>query len=574
MNVARRGTAAVICVIGLFSGGCGEKKVATSRSAGPAEMSARESEASLLVTLETAPDFERVKAALTQLDAIDLSVKDRPQPSADDVKETARTLRLTEAEAGEYAQKTFTPADAAYLDQSLLLRAAVRALDLSGKTPPEQARLVFEWVCRTVYVSDRVPYPGAPGLTLEAGQGTVLGRAYLMLAAWQQIGLTGCFIGPKAFTGAAPFAPSQVPGEPATTAPVKLCGVKVGKDLFLFNPATGEALPGPAGKGPATWAELTANFELAKDIAGVGQISQWQVFCAAPLQSLTARMAWLQERDPGHVGVAVAVDLPKVIKEFRTDIGTPAVHLWLPETDPLAVSPWRVTERYTEGERRAGQPTPLRDEHKIQLVPLELLPQTNLAGLPLGSIRFEYAVPFMNLHYGQNAAMQRLIRGQFKEATSQLSEVRANADAAKVRAGQDPQLKADFAKWGDTLQNLSANVERAKKNDPAAEPAARQALDQFVRQPRNADTQRAWVMGHAARPLVAETSYLLALCVHERTLRLQARSAAADPAAWKVVLDWWDRYLDASAQVSAPVKGRDEQAKRLRAQAVALSAKK
>jgi len=571
MTLARRGVSAVILALGVCGVGCAEKKkIVTTQSSAADDVSTRDAEASLLATLEATPDFDHCKAALNQLDAIDQSVKGRPRPAAADVQETAKLLRLTQAEAGEYAQPTFTNADAGYLEQSLFLRSAVNALELSGKPPLDQARLVFEWVCRTVYVSDRVKWPGAPGLTLEAGQGSALARAYLILAAWQQVGLHGCFIGPKSLKDAAPFSPGD-----GTAAPVRLCGVKVDKNLYLFNPATGEPLLGPAGKTPVTWAELSANLELAKDVAGVGQVSQWQVFYAAPLQAITARMAWLQGRDPGHVGAVLAVDLPRLLKEFAADLGPKTVQLWLTESDPLSVSPWRVQERYAEVDRKGAQATAPRDEHKILLVPLELLPTINLEGLPLGSIRFEFAMPFMNLHYGPNAAMHLLARGQFKEATTQLSEVRMQADAAKTRAARDPQLQADFVKWADQLQAFSAALARAQqRNDAAAEANARQSLDAFVRSPRNLETQRVWVTGKAAKPLLAEANFMLALCVHERTLRLRQWTGTPDPGAWKVALDWWDRYLDASAQTGEAFESRDAHAKKLRTQAAGLAGQK
>ncbi|WP_020469270.1 hypothetical protein [Zavarzinella formosa] len=561
----------------LFSAlvGCNNKKPATTRSAATAEVSLRDTEATTLAPLEATPDLEHCKLALTQLDASDRSVAGRSQPTPEEIQDIALKLRLTEAEANEFAQKTFSPTDAAYLEQSLMIRAAVRGLEISGKTPLEQARIVFDWVCRTVYVNDRVPQPGPPGLTLEAGQGTALARAYLMMAVWQQIGLTGCFIGPKDMRDMPPYMPAE--GGKGTSAPVRLCGVKIGKELFLFNHVIGEPLFGKDRSTPVKWSELTSNPELAKEIADVSQVSQWKAFLSFPLSALSSRMAWLQGYDPGHIGVALALDYPKLLKEFQTDLGATAVDGWFPsiDQDRNAVSPLRVLNRYSSEEAKGNRLPMIRQEHKVVLVPFEFLPQTGLAGMPLGSIRAEFAMPFMNLHFGQNSATQHLIRGQFKEATTQLSDVRSMAEFARTRSEQDPMLKADFAQWSETLQNLSANVLRAgQKGGQVEEAVARQRLEEFFRTPRNLEIQKAWVLGYASRPLLAESNFLLALCVHERTLRMQTRTGTPDPTAWKTVLDWWERYLDSASQVNGPYQNRDAQAKRLKAQAEEFAAKK
>ena len=206
---------------------------------------------------------------------------------------------------------------------------------------------------------------------------------------------------------------------------------------------------------------------------------------------------------------------------------------------------------------------------------MEMLPQTGLGGLPLLSIRSEFATPFINLHFGQNSASHHLIRGQFKEGTTQLSDVRSMAEIARTRSEQDPALRANFQMWSQQLQSLIADVSRStQRGDQAQEVAAKQNLDSFFKDQRNQEVQRAWVLGYASRPLLAESNYLLALSVHERTNRLQLKSAKPDPNAWKTVVDWWNRYLDSAAQTEGGFPKRDEQALRLKALAEGLAAGK
>ena len=560
--------------------GCGAKKTATVKSTVQPKATLQESEANTLAPLDTTPDLEHCRSALQQLDASDESLKGRPEEKPEDLRNLAAQLRLGDAERTELGQKTFTSSDALYLEQALLVRTAIRSLDVQGKPPVEQARLVFDWVCRMVYVNDRVPWPGPPGITMEAGQGVGLSRAYLLMAAWQQIGLTGCFIGPKSLGTTPAFLPGQSVGDKGVLAPVRVCGVKIGKDLYLFNHISGKPLTGKTPAAPLTWADLTANLELGKEVADIGQVSQWNVFLSFPAQAFTRRMKWLQDRDPGRIGVALSVDYAAQLAEFKKDVGEAIVDGWfLPrEADKFGVSPQRVISKYASEDGKGSGPnrgSMARQEHMITSVPMEMLPQTGLGGLPLLSIRSEFATPFINLHFGQNSASHHLIRGQFKEGTTQLSDVRSMAEIARTRSEQDPALRANFQMWSQQLQSLIADVSRStQRGDQAQEVAAKQNLDSFFKDQRNQEVQRAWVLGYASRPLLAESNYLLALSVHERTNRLQLKSAKPDPNAWKTVVDWWNRYLDSAAQTEGGFPKRDEQALRLKALAEGLAAGK
>lgn len=550
--------------------GCGNKKSTATKAARTAQMSLQETEASYLAPLDSSPDFDKCKTSLMQLNSYDESVARRPEPSSEELRELTAKMKLADQEADEVKQKTFVTSDAAYLEQSLTIRAAIRSLDLASKSPLEQAKEVFDWVCRTVYLSDRVPWPAPPSVTLEAGQGVHLGRAYLLQAAWQQIGLNSCFIGPRLAESAA-FVAGEVAGDKGTLAPVRLCGVKIGKEVYLFNHVKGEPVLGKDGKSILKWSELSVNLELGKDIADVGQVSQWKVNLCLPMQAVAKRMNWLEENDPGKIGVKLYIDYLALLKEYQKDLAPSPVDGWFMtrEKDPVGVSLQRIINRYSVDEGKGTNKVPrIRQEHQLALVPFELLPQVGLEGLPLGTIRAEFASPFINLHNSQNSAMQHLIRGQFKEATTQLSDVRALAETARTRAEQDTNLKSNFAKWTVVLKTLVDNMARANRaGDSGGELSARQELEAFIKNPQSADVQRAWIWGNASKGLLAESNYLMALSVHERTLRLQTRDAKADPNAWKTVVDWWDRYLDSAAQAGGPYASRDAHAKSLREKA-------
>ncbi|MGL6097344.1 MAG: hypothetical protein ACRC7O_16285, partial [Fimbriiglobus sp.] len=101
-----------------------------------------------------------------------------------------------------------------------------------------------------------------------------------------------------------------------------------------------------------------------------------------------------------------------------------------------------------------------------------------------------------------------------------------------------------------------------------------------------------------ADPGAAETTYLLALCMHEQAERAQGRrdavtataatatgrtkdaadraaQSAADKArdAWAEARDWWARYEPYAAAQNAGYPGRADHARRLAARAAALAAK-
>lgn len=560
-----------------FICGCSEKKSSVSKQTNSTETNLRETELGFLAALESTPELERCKASMSQLDALDPSVASRPETTADQAAFAAKTFRLTPEELGEFTQKTFNLADAAYLEDCLLIRSAVRGLDLGGKPAIEQAKLIAEWVCRTVYLSDRVPWPGTPGFTLEAGQGTTLARAYTILSAWQQVGLSGCFVGSNKLVDTPAFTPGADGTDRGTPAPVRMIGLKDGKNVVLFNLTTGQTLKNKAG-APLTWAELKSDVTLGQEVADVAQIVQWKLFLSAPFSSMTARMKWLQDYDPGRIGVKLAIGLQKLLDEYRTDVGTDQVDAWFPPLIPNNlddVSYLRVHSRYALSESANTKVISIRTRHKLNLAPLEFIPQINLSPLISFRIRLDFASQFLSLHYGANAAAHHLIRGEFKEATTQLGDVRLLADSARTRAEQDPQLVRNFQMWGERLQALSTALLRAQQQgDTAGEANARQAMDAFLRDPANGDSQRAWIMGNAARPLLAESTFLLALSVHERTLRFQKRTGSVDPGAWKTVIDWWERYLDIAAQINSIYPQRDAHAKNLKAQAEAMNSKK
>jgi hypothetical protein len=542
--------------------GCDSKRPPTSPGDRPAATSAREGEAAALAELEAKPDAEHCRTALQQLDNLD-SAGARPVLADAERADLGAFLRLTPAEANEAGQRTFSQTDAAYLEECMLVRAGVRSLRIDARPPLERAQLGFDWVCRMVYLDDRWPAPANAWNTLQGGSGLALSRAYVVLAAWQQLGLDGCVVGPPELEKAASVSAADPtdPASRATYAPVRACAVKVGADLFLFDPAAGRAVPSPDGKSPLTLAQAKARPDAAKDLAKADEVKGWQPFLAPSLPGLARRMEWLERLNPGNVSPRLFVDARRQRAEFAQDLGGTAVKAWNPDGDPYSAG--RVLARYGAEEPTGRTKLALRDAYRLAQAPLEQLPKINLTGVALVHVSESFRRPFDALRYAPHSARDLILRGQFTEATTALAGVKDTVANARARLDQDKTLERDFKAWADEFQDLSAGIIRAEREDPARLGEATRALNQFMAQPRNQDIERSYVLGHAARPLAADVAFLTATAVHERAERARLEGTGQAASHWRNAAEWWQRFLDASVQAKSPYPARERHAQAL-----------
>lgn len=512
-------------------------------------------EAAALAGVETQQDAARCRAMLQQLDAQE-GAGSRPTVTDAERAELTSLFRLTPAEVAELGQATFSQNDAAYLEECLLVRAGTRALRIDGRPPAEKARTGFEWACRMVYRDERTPWPANPWTTLEGGSGVALSRAYVVLAVWQQLGLDGCLVGPPALKSTAGYAELVTPIDIRKTyAPVRACGVQIGPDLLLFDPAAGKPLTGPDGKDVLSLARAQQQPEAAKSF-DAEEVKTWKPFAAPPLSGLSKRMEWLEQRNPGGLGAKLYVN----VAALRERLGGPACEVWDAGGDGYSAS--RILARFA-GEDASGKGSiALRDQHRLAMTPIERLPRTSLNGRALEQLTATFLAQFGALRYVPNTPRDLLVRGQYREAISALDDVKVLVDNARTRADQDPNLQRDFDRWTRELQELTARALRPDAGDPNGTQAQRN-LEQFRNNPRNKDVERAFVLGNAARPLAAEVSFLTAQCVHERAERAQAEGSDQAKAQWRNAAEWWQRFLDASAQANSPFPAREPHARHL-----------
>lgn len=542
----------------LFAIGCEDKKAKTN--AGVATGPSADAEAQAVLALETQQDQAHCRTVLQQLDNLP-SIANRPAQSTTELDDIRRFLQLSASEATEVGQANFSQTDAEYLEECFLVRSGVRSLRQDGRPPLEQAQAAFDWVCRLVFVEDRVAWPAPTWMTLQTGSGVALSRAYVIISAWQQLGLDACLIGPPKLKTTASYN-DQVrgPGGKPTYAPIRACGVKVEKEIYLFDPVTGKALAAADGRSVLTLAQVRANPELARS-SSADEAKTWQIFFSPPLSSLSARMDWLQRLNPGNANVKLHVDIRKVRDTMKADFPGIPCEGWNPPNDPY--TPTRVLALYsTEGESDRTKISH-RDLHRMRMIPLEHMPRTNLAGAPLEYLLQMYVAPFSSLCFLPDSPRDLMLRGQFQQATSSLDRTKQMVENSRTRLEQDKDVQKDFDAWSESFRTLFAQVNIARTSNPAGLATANKALEDFRNQPRNRDIERAFILGNAAKPLSASITYLMASSVHERAERTQRDSPAQAIAQWKNAEEWWGRFLDASAQTNGVQPARDAHAREL-----------
>lgn len=545
---------AVVCVV-LAAVGCDSKKPTSGGGAAPATVGA-EAEGTALAGLETQQTAAQCRTVLQQLDNLDTPGA-RPVFSETEREELKTLLRLSPAEATEVAQNNFTVTDSAYLEECLLIRAGLRGLKFDGKPAIERARIGFDWACRQAVNDDRLLWPSPPWWTLQGGSGIPLSRAYLILAVWQQLGLNGCLVGPPALKTTMSLTPNKADPEGTPLyAPVRACGVKIEKDVLLFDPDSGQPILSADGKSVLTLAQAKASADLVKKFDSAEDAATWLPYLAPPLAGLSKRMEWLESKNPGVVGVKLFVDARAQRALLNAD-GT-ACEAWNVPDDPF--SPPRIIGRYAAEEAKPNAPTTLKDRHRVGMVPLEHFPRTNLTKNLAAELNFLFARPFEMLRYTSGSPRDLMLRGQFREATASLEETKKLVDNARDRMEQDATLRRDFEEWGKQYFELNTKYLRARRDDPAEAPIAEKELTNFRSQPKNVDVERAFVWGNASRPLGAEVAFLMASCVHERAERAQLEGSSQAVGHWKNASDWWGRFLDASAQAQTPFLSREKHA--------------
>jgi hypothetical protein len=526
-------------------------------------------------TLRKQPDLGGARQVVSQLTA-DLANNPKAEAPAalppDAVKQLADLLRLTPGETKEISGGTYTTLDAAYLGECLLLRDAVRSLDLGNHSPERKAQLAFAWVCRQVYlrqgvirVGNGLTYspPLPPQYALLRGYGTGLDRAYVFLAALQQLGFDGCLIGPPGREQAPSIA---IENDKPTKGPFWAVGARTADgQVLLFDPWRGQPFPGPNG-GVGTLAEVLANPDQMKpwmedkntpwDVSAA-DVKAATAYVAVPFMAVTPRMKMLEEKVAAEVGVKAYRNPVEAVARLG-----PAAKVWA-SPDPFCLT--RALASFLPTEDGGTDATPVKELRLLDQVsrfgqvPSELYaPPPDIAAPELqAGLRTRFVVRFLEWVVDANPR-EKIHRGQFNEVIRGMIDREQKLNALRDRSRGAAVTEGDLAKWTQTANELYQSLSAARLPQNAGNlPAAQAALEQF------------WGQGGAVVQQIedttmvpvglAEVGYFVAVCKHEQAERAGIRMHRTPPAdkgraeaeratkeAWAVAKDAWGRYLAAA----------------------------
>jgi hypothetical protein len=208
-------------------------------------------------------------------------------------------------------------------------------------------------------------------------------------------------VGPPSLkdTQAVAFDPTD-PQSPPTYAPVRACGVKINKDVYLFDAATGKPMSTPDGNGILTLAQARANPTAISGLKPADEAKDWRPFLVPPQPALARRMN-VERFRPGNSAVKLHIDILKQKAEFANDLGGVTCDVWNPKGD--AFTPTRILAKIINEDPGSRVKAPIRDLYFIAIVPLNQRPKTTLEGAPLEYLLQSFVQPFATLRSAPNS---------------------------------------------------------------------------------------------------------------------------------------------------------------------------
>jgi hypothetical protein len=604
-----RWTALVPCVFCLLLlTGC-TRTAPTSPSTQRTSSGDSDSQEQAFDALNKATDVPTCRGALQQLNVdLERHLERKAAPLTEERRRLFEDKRLFGLEPDEFKEvenPNFTLLDAQYLELAFLLRDAVRAAELDEGTPAEQAAASFAWVVRQIRLRENTGSPAPPQLVLRLGRGSALERSLVFLALLDQLGvirkagspahkddLFGCLVG---YPGS--------DGQPVFWA----CGAVVhdgpARQVHLFDPRLGLALPGPGGQGVATLAALQAKPDLLQQLTTdeqhrhdvtPEQVRASVVYLAPSLSALAPRLGALQEQL--HAG-GLDVSLPDPVEALAALRETAP----LPEGKPPPVDVWRpalrVQRQFWPAEEGGTDNTNQAQRRIHELVPIHLLPPfVKQLGEPGQRLHMYFRKQFIEFPLDPRMPREMVLRGHFQEAAVELVKTRDRLRDQKARFETAADLQEKVRGWCDEIIIAQAGLIQAEQKNARAGGKDREA-QAAVDEAKN-KVEAVWKQGTeplsilldglCAQARGPEVTYLLALCMHEQAERLQARLSrlqrAGNPLpedevkavreAWIDAGSWWDALVaeapPAGVTAVRVLRGRAREAQGDRAGAVAL----
>jgi hypothetical protein len=542
-------------------------------------------------------DLNSCRAALQQINThiSQPGAARAPAAPAEQLAALRQQLGLDAAAFEEIAATSFSLLDAHHLTYCLLMRDAARSLDVQSgsrtggdeRAPLDKATAAFDWVVRQVRPPDRRAADGPPDWVLRRGRGTEMDRALAFLGLLPQ--LNGPDGRPAGLAGALVFCPAKDPKQMRLWA----CGVVLpgGKDLYLFDPRLGLAVPGPGGKGVATLAQarqgdvlrqLDASGGPAYDVtAEQAKAANIQLFY--PISALAPRQRYLQDQVlPPVVEVRLAADLRGDLERVKAAAAAgadkpPEVGVW-----KLGLMRWREFLVPDEGGTAKPEPFALRnlfgftdprDETVVRMTPqmyftYDLVPwqhfpkefRSNIDmpyNIGLGQrVREIFSRPWFEGVLAGGGSRDLLLRGRFPQAAKLLVAEQEKRRDQQRQSDEAGDLTARLNEWIAEANRAYANqLRRAKGGSPQEQEEAAKAVEELWGIEK-VEPVFLLLTGALARPRGAEVTIQLGLCKQEQAERMQARldllsrggakPSAADlrklQDAWRDALGWWNDF--------------------------------
>ncbi len=508
----------------------------------------------------------------TALQQINTFLSQNPQGALSPVprEELKKGLGLDEEELGEIATPTYTALDGSYLEQCLLLRDGVQALQMRGGelSPLKRATAAFHWTMRQVRLEEH-PFLLAPSsYVLRRGWGSSLERGLVFLELLRQVSpareLQGCLV----------YCPDD-----KTNSRLWACGVIVGggSEIHLFDPRLGLPLPGLAGQGvatlrqahkdPAVLGQLTVSdkrYDVTAEQAGRAEL---RLVCS--LSSLAPRMELLQDKllgaaCPVRLAASAPDEFQRLRQAARAELGKEAVVLaW---QEPLPGGPRDgagLLRRFLPPEEGGcDKPNPEELPRKQQFayslqgttIPS---PFNDIQKFPpnaeLGRrVHLLFRYPVLESVIDSSKPRTLILKGHFSKANRALVDEQDRLMRSLGQRSAAGELRGELDDWVNEMIRLYAEEARQARTNPAQVPEIRREIDEKW----NKATALGLLFAEATAPTrLAQLRYLQGLSKQEEAERKQAWMESRKPGGvnpdeaketrdtWVDALDNWEKFL-------------------------------
>ncbi len=235
----------------------------------------------------------------------------------------------------------FVPHDAHHLQQCVWLRDIARWARGPQVDDLARATQLFDWTVRNIQLDEPPPHGATPVLhlpmhTLFLGHGQATERAWVFMLLARQEGLNVVML---------------TCGKRAAEGPVQpwLTGLLSQGELYLFDPALGLPIPGPAGVAVATLGQVIADDSLLRALdldaehrypVSRGDLAEVVAMVEASPGYLLKRMRAVEEQLSGDRKIVLTAQPSRLAAELESCPHVADVQLW---TLPFAAIQYQMT---------------------------------------------------------------------------------------------------------------------------------------------------------------------------------------------------------------------------------------